>query len=374
MTLLVRMIGARRALELGTFTGYSAICIARGLAEGGTLIACELEQERADQARANFGAAGVSDRIDVRVGPAAETLAELRDDGAEPFDFAFIDADKASYPGYYETCLELLRPGGLIVLDNMLRGGDVVDPSADDEGTRAISRSQRADPGRRAGRDRDARRRRRDHPRAEAMTRDPMKVGIVVQVDRERPGRRCPADPLGARRARPRDVRPRPPGLGPAGAAGGRGRAGSRLGSARRHPGNDPRDPPRRVRGVGARQLARRDPLRRELPVRRGPLRFASAGHPHDRAVRLGVLRGRARRAARGAYETIYSMTLAEQERYAGMGIESPYVQWGIHPELLGADPLRAGRQTGREAESAGASCASTSRAASSVGASRFAR
>jgi predicted O-methyltransferase YrrM len=139
MTLLVRMIGARRALELGTFTGYSAICIARGLAEGGTLIACELEQERADQARANFGAAGVSERIDVRVGPAAETLAELRADGVEPFDFAFIDADKVSYPGYYETCLELLRPGGLIVLDNMLRGGDVIDASTDDDGTQAIA-------------------------------------------------------------------------------------------------------------------------------------------------------------------------------------------------------------------------------------------
>lgn len=139
MTLLTRLVGARRAIELGTFTGYSAICIARGLAEGGKLIACESDQERADQARANFAAAGVAERIEVHVGPAAETLAELREAGGDPFDFAFIDADKISYPGYYETCLELLRPGGLIVLDNMLRGGEVLDPPADADGTKAIA-------------------------------------------------------------------------------------------------------------------------------------------------------------------------------------------------------------------------------------------
>jgi len=139
LTLLARLIGARRALELGTFTGYSAICIARGLAPGGKLVACEMDAERAGQARENFAAAGVAERIEVRVGPAAETLAELRSEGDDPFDFAFIDADKVSYPGYYETCLELLRPGGLIVLDNMLRAGDVLDPPADAEGTKAIA-------------------------------------------------------------------------------------------------------------------------------------------------------------------------------------------------------------------------------------------
>ncbi len=139
MTLLVRLAGARRALELGTFTGYSAICIARGLGGGGKLIACELDPERAEEARSNFTEAGVAERIEIRVGPAAETLASLREENGEPFDFAFIDADKVSYPGYYETCLELLRPGGLIVLDNMLRGGDVLDPAEDAEGTRAIA-------------------------------------------------------------------------------------------------------------------------------------------------------------------------------------------------------------------------------------------
>ena len=138
MTLLTRLTGAHRALELGTFTGYSAICIARGLAAGGKLIACELDPERAEEARANFDEAGVSERVEIRVGPAAETLAALRDEAGDPFDFAFIDADKVSYSGYYETCLELLRSGGLIVLDNMLRGGEVLAPPADAEGTKVI--------------------------------------------------------------------------------------------------------------------------------------------------------------------------------------------------------------------------------------------
>lgn len=139
MTMLARLTGARRALELGTFTGYSAICIARGLADGGRLIACELDPERAEEAKSNFAEAGVANRIEVRVGPAADTLAALRAEGGEPFDFAFIDADKVSYPGYYETCLELLRPGGLIVLDNMLRDGEVLDPPEDADGTKAIA-------------------------------------------------------------------------------------------------------------------------------------------------------------------------------------------------------------------------------------------
>jgi len=137
LTLLARLIGARRALELGTFTGYSAICIARGLAEGGELVACELDPERAEAARANFESAGVAERVDVRVGPAAETLEELR--GGEPFDLAFIDADKTGYAGYYEACLDLLRSGGLIVLDNVLRGGEVLSPGGGDEGTRVIA-------------------------------------------------------------------------------------------------------------------------------------------------------------------------------------------------------------------------------------------
>lgn len=140
MTMLARLLGARRALELGTFTGYSAICIARGLTPDGVLIACELDPERAKTARANIDAAGVGERVEIRVAPAQETLDAMLTEGAEPFDLAFIDADKTGYPAYYESCLELVRPGGLIVLDNMLRDGDVLDPPAEqDEGARTIS-------------------------------------------------------------------------------------------------------------------------------------------------------------------------------------------------------------------------------------------
>ena len=124
MTLLCRLIGAREAIELGTFTGYSSICTARGLAPGGRLIACEISEEYAATAARNFEAAGVADRIEIRIGPAAETLAELPE--RELFDFGFIDADKVGYPGYYEQVLARTRPGGLIVVDNVLAGGLVV--------------------------------------------------------------------------------------------------------------------------------------------------------------------------------------------------------------------------------------------------------
>jgi predicted O-methyltransferase YrrM len=139
MTMLTQLIGARRAIELGTFTGYSAICIARGLAAGGALLACELDPDRAETAKANFATAGVAERIEVALGPAQETLDRLAAEGAEPFDLAFIDADKTGYPSYYESCLELLRPGGLIVLDNVLRDGHVLDPDPDDESARTIA-------------------------------------------------------------------------------------------------------------------------------------------------------------------------------------------------------------------------------------------
>ena len=131
LTLLLRAIGARRAIEVGTFTGYSAICIARGLAEGGELVACEASEEYAALAREHFDLAGVAEVINLRLGPALETLEGLDDD--PPFDFAFIDADKVSYPDYFEECLRLLRPGGLIALDNLLLGGRVVDPAVDDQ-------------------------------------------------------------------------------------------------------------------------------------------------------------------------------------------------------------------------------------------------
>jgi caffeoyl-CoA O-methyltransferase len=140
MHLLVKAIGARRALELGTFTGYSAICIARGLPEDGLLVTCDLNDEWTQIARRYFEEAGVADRIDIRLGPALETLRELP--GDEPFDFAFIDADKAEYPDYYEEVLRLLRPGGLAMLDNVLRGGEVLEPEATDpqgRGTREVN-------------------------------------------------------------------------------------------------------------------------------------------------------------------------------------------------------------------------------------------
>jgi predicted O-methyltransferase YrrM len=139
MRMLARLMGVRRAIEIGTFTGYSGICLARGLAPDGLLVACELSPEHGRLAARNFERAGVSDRIDLRIGPAAETLAELAGAGGEPFDLAFIDADKTGYDGYYEACLELLRPGGLVILDNVLQAGQVLDPQGD-ESAEAIDR------------------------------------------------------------------------------------------------------------------------------------------------------------------------------------------------------------------------------------------
>ncbi len=129
MALLCRAIGARRALEIGTFTGYSAIAIARALGGNGRLVACDVSEEWTAIARRYFEEAGVAERIDLRIAPALETLAELRDD--EPFDFVFIDADKVSYPDYWEASVELLRPGGLAVVDNVLYDGAVVSDPAE---------------------------------------------------------------------------------------------------------------------------------------------------------------------------------------------------------------------------------------------------
>jgi caffeoyl-CoA O-methyltransferase len=135
MTILMRVMGARRALELGTFTGYSAICIARGLPDDGELVTCDLSDEWTSVARRYWDEAGVADRIDLRLGPALETIRALPSE--EPFDFAFIDADKSEYPDYYEECLRLLRPGGLVMLDNVFRDGKVLDADDDDPRTRA---------------------------------------------------------------------------------------------------------------------------------------------------------------------------------------------------------------------------------------------
>jgi caffeoyl-CoA O-methyltransferase len=137
LTLLVRAIETRRAIEVGTFTGYSAICIARGLPDGGTLVACELDPERAAVARRWIEEAGLTDRIELRIGPAVQTLRSLPAD--EVHDFAFIDADKPGYPTYFEECLTRLRPGGLIALDNVLLSGRVLDPPPDDESARSMA-------------------------------------------------------------------------------------------------------------------------------------------------------------------------------------------------------------------------------------------
>jgi caffeoyl-CoA O-methyltransferase len=125
LTMLVRLSGGRSAVEVGTFTGYSSICIARGLADGGRLLACDVSGEWTEVAQRYWAEAGVADRIELRLAPAAETLAALP---AEPsIDFAFVDADKESYPTYYEELVKRLRPGGLVVLDNVLLGGRVFD-------------------------------------------------------------------------------------------------------------------------------------------------------------------------------------------------------------------------------------------------------
>jgi caffeoyl-CoA O-methyltransferase len=131
ITVLLQAIGARRALEVGTFLGYGAVAIARGLPEDGELICCELEDEYAERAREHLRAAGVEERVEIRVGPAAETLRGMTED--DSFDFAFIDADKESYPEYLEQALRLVRPNGLIMLDNTLKGGRVLEPESESD-------------------------------------------------------------------------------------------------------------------------------------------------------------------------------------------------------------------------------------------------
>lgn len=134
LTLLTRLCGATSVVEVGTFTGYSTLCIARGLPPHGRVTTCDIFRKWPDIARPYWERAGVDGLIDVRIGNAVEVLAEL----AETFDMAFIDADKARYREYYEACLALVRPGGLLVLDNTLLFGRVVDPSADDPDTSAV--------------------------------------------------------------------------------------------------------------------------------------------------------------------------------------------------------------------------------------------
>jgi caffeoyl-CoA O-methyltransferase len=136
MTLLTRLIGARRAIEVGTFTGYSAISIARGLSDDGTLLCCDVNEEWTAIARKYWERAGVDDKIELRIAPAIETLRSLP--AGEQFDLAFIDADKPNYPHYYEEVLARLRRNGVILVDNTLWGGAVADSKATDDNTKAI--------------------------------------------------------------------------------------------------------------------------------------------------------------------------------------------------------------------------------------------
>lgn len=138
MALLVKLMGARNAIEVGVFTGYSALSVALALPPEGRLVACDISEEYTSVAKPYWREAGVADKIDLRIAPALETLQTLLRDGeAGLYDFAFIDADKVGYDGYYEACLQLVRPGGLIVFDNTLRDGKVLE-RADNDDTAAL--------------------------------------------------------------------------------------------------------------------------------------------------------------------------------------------------------------------------------------------
>jgi len=139
MALLVQLMGAKKTLEIGVFTGYSALAVALVLPDDGKVIACDISEEYTAIAKDFWGRAGVSEKIDLRIAPALETLEKLIIEGeAESFDLAFIDADKRNYENYYERALILLRPGGLILIDNVLWSGKVTDPTIMDKQTQAI--------------------------------------------------------------------------------------------------------------------------------------------------------------------------------------------------------------------------------------------
>ncbi len=145
MQLLLRLTGARRTIEIGVFTGYSALVTALALPEDGQVVACDISDEWTSIGRPYWQEADVAHKIDLRLAPALDTLNNL----TGPFDFAFIDADKTNYDAYYERCLELVRPGGLILIDNTLWHGDVINPAKQDADTiaiRALNKKLQADP------------------------------------------------------------------------------------------------------------------------------------------------------------------------------------------------------------------------------------
>jgi caffeoyl-CoA O-methyltransferase len=149
MALVAKAIGATRYLEVGTFTGYSALAIALALPAQGRVVACDVSKEFTDRALLYWKQADVASKIDLRLAPAVETLDGLIESGEKAFDMAFIDADKQGYDAYYERVLKLVRPGGLILLDNMLWSGSVADPEVSDpttEAIRALNRKIQADP------------------------------------------------------------------------------------------------------------------------------------------------------------------------------------------------------------------------------------
>jgi predicted O-methyltransferase YrrM len=149
LALLVQMTGATRALEFGTLAGYSTIWLARAVGEHGHVTSLELESQNAAVARANLERAGVSDRVDIIVGNAAESARRLIEAGAEPYDFVFIDADKPSNPEYLRAAVALSRPGSVIVIDNVVRNGAVIDPESTDDrvhGVRTVLSDIAADP------------------------------------------------------------------------------------------------------------------------------------------------------------------------------------------------------------------------------------
>lgn len=136
MTMLTQLLNVGFAVEVGTFTGYSALCIARGLAPGGRLLCCDISEEWTALARAAWAEAGVADRIDLRIAPAIETLQAI--DATQPIDLVFVDADKPMYGSYFEAILPRLRTGGLMLIDNVLWSGSVIDPTVTDANTEAI--------------------------------------------------------------------------------------------------------------------------------------------------------------------------------------------------------------------------------------------